>query len=101
MKDIINNKMYNTETATKIESWDNGYSHVHPNHITETLYKKKNGEFFLHGVGGSYTQYAEEYGDFSRNGEQIIPYSIEDIKDWLIEHTFIDCYIDFFGDVEE
>ena len=45
MKKIINNKLYNTQTATMLASYDN---HCLPNdfhYVEETLYRKKTGEF--------------------------------------------------------
>lgn len=51
MKKIIDGKMYNTETAKECGTWDNceyGF-----NRVEETLYRKKTGEFFIHGEGGA------------------------------------------------
>lgn len=46
MKKIINGKMYNTETAEKLTSWEHSYrSQV--DWYEEMLYKKKTGEYFL------------------------------------------------------
>lgn len=50
MKQIINGKMYNTETATEIATRSNGCTGWE--YLEETLYRKKNGEFFLCGSGG-------------------------------------------------
>lgn len=49
MKKIINGKMYNTETAEKLTSWEHSYrSQV--DWYEEMLYKKKTGEYFLYGM---------------------------------------------------
>lgn len=53
MKRIINNKKYDTETATMLGDYWNGYD---PNkypwaYEKEELYIKKNGEYFLVGRG--------------------------------------------------
>lgn len=54
MKKIINGKMYNTETATELGDFWNGLSTSDFRNLSETLYRKKNGEFFLYGQGGRY-----------------------------------------------
>jgi hypothetical protein len=58
MKKIINQKVYNTETATGIVT----YSYLDPRdfgYIEETLYQTKYGQFFIHGEGGSASEYRE------------------------------------------
>lgn len=59
MKKIINKKSYDTETAKVVCS----YSYIFSGdfqRVTETLYRKKTGEFFLHGVGGPASKYSRE-----------------------------------------
>lgn len=46
MKKIINGKMYNTETAEFIDSYESGYPKDFA-YVYEALYRKKTGEFFL------------------------------------------------------
>lgn len=60
MKAIINGHKYNTDTAKLIASYANrgGWRDFH--HFEEALYKKKTGEFFLHGEGGSETKYSRQ-----------------------------------------
>jgi hypothetical protein len=43
MKRIINRKVYNTETATKITSWDNKLPDNSIHAIKETLYRTQKG----------------------------------------------------------
>lgn len=73
MKKIIDGKKYNTETAQKMGGHDNG-----------TLYRKKTGEFFLHG-----------------EGEQIIPQAEKEAEEWAKAHLKIDEYEAIFGEVGE
>ena len=47
MKKIIENQKYDTETAVKVGSRDNGLSRRDINCNQEDLYRKKTGEFFL------------------------------------------------------
>lgn len=59
MKKVINNKTYDTKTAKPVGV----YTYVFAGDfrkVTETLYRKKTGEFFLHGVGGPASRYPRE-----------------------------------------
>ena len=101
MKQIINGKLYDTDTATCLGSYCYGnYGDFH--HVSEELYQKKNGEFFLAGEGGPLSEYAVQTDTNSwSGGEQIIPYSENEARCWAEEHMSADEYIDVFGDVEE
>ena len=47
MKKIIRGRQYDTDTAQRIGSWDNGLSGTDLEYTSETLYRKRTGEFFL------------------------------------------------------
>ena len=47
MKAVIYRKLYDTDTATLLATWENSYYPTNPRHIYEALYQKKNGEYFL------------------------------------------------------
>ena len=101
MKKIINGKLYNTETAERIDSWDNGQSTDSFKYIKETLYKKKNNEFFLYRFAGALTEYHEyDNGDWvsSRNIEKLTE---DEAKLWTENHLSADKYIETFGEVAE
>ena len=49
MKKIIKGKVYDTDTARELASWANGGNWRDFSHLEETLYRKKTGEYFLHG----------------------------------------------------
>lgn len=102
MKNIINGKMYNTETATVKGEYKSRYSYGDFKYFEETLYQKKTGEFFLYGEGGGlspYKEVVEENG--ATNGEKIIPLSEDEAKKWAEEKLTADEYIELFGEVEE
>ena len=102
MKQIINGKMYNTETAKEVGSYSNYGSWRDFNHYEETLYKKKTGEFFLCGIGGAMTKYAVSEGvNWWSGGSQIIPLTFGEAKTWAEEHLDADEYIEIFGEVKE
>ena len=101
MKKIINGRMYNTETATELGNFWNGLSASDFRYLSETLYRKKNGEFFLYGEGGAMTEYSQPDGDMTGGGEKIIPLTEEQAKHWAEEKLDADTYIEIFGEPEE
>lgn len=96
MKKIINGHLYNTDTASKIGFWNNGYKIPSMCYCSETLYKKRNGEFFLHGYGGALSAYGEFFGNIRRWGNRIIPLTLKEAKGWAKKHISLDKYLDLF-----
>lgn len=102
MKKIINGKMYDTETAQNIGCYNNGLSGGDFWFVEETLYRKKNGEFFLYGEGGAMSRYSRQDGSYSRcGGMELVPLSTEEAKAWVEKHCSADVYIEIFGNVTE
>lgn len=101
MRKIIGGKMYDTDTATQIGSYEYGYG-GNLDYICETLYRKKTGELFLHGEGGPRSKYACRVDSNSWcGGQSIIPESDFDAKEWVAEHCDTDIYVKLFGSVPE
>ena len=94
-KKIINGKMYNTETAEQI------WQYVCDGRISEKLYLKRTGEFFLYGEGGEWSVYCEEYNMYRVGRGLIIPLPLEAAKEWAMVNMDADSYIETFGEVEE
>ena len=102
MKKIINGKLYDTEKAKNVGSWSNNLSYRDFNNMSETLYLKRTGEFFLYGEGGPMTKYAESVGQNSwTGGEKIIPLSAASARKWAEEHLDADEYAAIFGMPDE
>ena len=102
MKQIINKKLYNTETAQLIHEW----SHSNPSdfrYISEGLYKTKNGNYFLAGQGGPASKYAQSCGSNSMSGgSQITPLHQFEAIEWLEDHNGTEAIEKYFsGEVEE
>ena len=98
MKKIINNRVYDTDTAQELGSWSNDGSWRDFSHTEETLYRKRTGEFFLHGEGGPMTKYAVMTGQNSwSGGEKIIPLTPESARKWVEEKLDADAYERIFG----
>lgn len=102
MKKIINGKVYDTDTARELGSWANAGHWGDFSHMEETLYRKKTGEFFLHGEGGAMTKYAKavEQNSWS-GGSRIMPMSFSEARAWAEEHLDGDEYEAIFGEITE
>ena len=101
MKRIINNKLYDTDTATLKGSYNNGYYSSDFYHVSIDLYQKRTKEFFLDIEGGPLSKYGETCGRESYGTRQIKPLSNEEAKKWAIKHLNADKYMELFGEVEE
>ena len=98
MKKVINNRLYNTDTAHELGTWANMADVRNFNRFTETLYQKRTGEYFIHGVGGPASKYAETIGQNTwSGGERIIPMSFANARQWAEEHLDADEYEAIFG----
>ena len=101
MKRIIQNKVYDTEKAQHLGTWDNGHYTSDFAYCSEDLYRKKNGEFFLYGEGGPLTRYAKHYGNDVGYGKRITPLTYDEAQEWAENHLDADDYIAVFGTPEE
>ncbi len=93
MRDIINGRKYDIETATLIKEhsrWSDSASYDQKEHF----YKKKNGEFFRHDMKRTTWGSIHEY-------EKIIPLTDEQAKSALEKIMHADNYEKVFGKVEE
>lgn len=99
MRKIIEGRKYDTETATKVHCWYNDADGF--DSVVETLYRKRNGEYFLHGEGGARTKYASPDGDGWCGGSMLIPLSYEGARSWMEEHADGDEYEAEFGETPE
>lgn len=102
MKKIINGKVYDTETAKRLGWYENTYNVRDFHYCCETLYRKKTGEYFLHGEGGPMSRYAEASGMNSwSSGERIMPMTYAEATRWAEENLDGDEYEEIFGAVIE
>jgi len=98
MKKYINNRLYDTDTAFEIDTYENRYYDFDCRYIKETLYQKRNGEWFLLAQGGSWTKYRQprKRGGFSGD-TVIVPLTIDEAKEWVKNHLSSEAYILTFG----
>lgn len=102
MKKIINGKVYNTETAVELGHYSTGGSWSDLNHLEETLYRKRTGEFFLYGEGGPRTRYARQIESNTwASGESIMPLTYDAAQAWAEKRMSVEVYEDVFGAVTE
>ena len=100
MKSIIDGLRYNTETAEMIADTSASCSRSDFSWFEETLYKTKNGNWFLAGTGGPMTKYAVPVDQNMRSGgSAIVPIAAEDARQWLEENGELDALETYFADV--
>jgi hypothetical protein len=81
MKLTINAQVYDTQKATTVAKIANeGASRLRS--VIETLYRSRNGNWFLHGKGGALTEYAQHRADSITSGERITPMTEDEALDW-------------------
>ena len=101
MKRTINGKVYNTDTATEIDTYCNSLGQRDFRNLDESLFVTKKGAFFLSGSGGAMTKYSEPCGDMTGGGDGIIVLSKREALAWLEENTNGDAIETYFADIIE
>lgn len=102
MKKIINGRKYDTETAAVIGSDSYNGSASDFGYWSETLHRKRTGEYFLHGEGGPRSRYARSMdGGGWGWGEEIVPMTVKKAQEWAERHMDTDDYEAAFGPVSE
>lgn len=87
MKKVINGKVYNTETATRIANWDNGCYGNDFNACDESLYKTSKGAFFVSGEGGALSRWATSIGTNGRGaGDGVEVLTPAEAMEWCETH---------------
>ena len=89
MRKTLNNRRYDTDTAHEVGEWTNGIESVNDfDYLSRTLYRKRNGEYFVHELSGL-------------NGESITPLPIDDVRGWAEHNLDAADYDREFGDPPE
>lgn len=93
--------MYDTSTATKLASASYGLP-GDLDYWEETLYRKRNGEYYLYCEGGARSKYsiALSYNSWCGSND-IVPITEADAKQWVEQHCNGDTNVDIFGFVDE
>lgn len=100
MQFIMNNRLYDSASSTMIgENW-NGKTGL--TCYCETLYRKDNGEYWLHIVGGAMTSLARPTGINNLTGdEKIVSLTREEARQWCEHNLDAETYISIWGTPEE
>lgn len=101
MKKVIDGKVYDSETATHIDNWDNGYTRGDFHWCDEDLYVTKKGTFFLYGQGGPLSSWAVSSGNERTGGKDIRVLSKGEALSWCETHNVDIGTISKFFDIEE
>jgi hypothetical protein len=102
MKQVIDGLVYNTETAEEIASWSNNLPASDFHHCDETLYKTKNGRFFVAGAGGPLSGWREPEGTNGWRGSSgIRALEKEEALIWCESHEVGASTIEAHFEVEE
>lgn len=101
MKQVIEGKMYDTETATQIGSNCYGYPGDF-DFVLEELYITQKGNLFLYGTGGPTSKYSEKAGGIMyTGGSNIRRMSKEEAFIWCEDHDCTETIEDYFSDMIE
>lgn len=101
MRKVIKGRLYDTDTAAHVAEWQEGYcgdlAYCH-----ETLYRKRTGEYFVHGEGGAMSRYSERCGQSEwQGGEGIRPLTYKEARVWLERHGSAEEFESEFGVPED
>ena len=104
MKRIINGKVYDTDKAALIATADHenikhGYTKDAP-HETQSLYRKKTGEFFLYAPNGSTQMQNIRQHEYKSYGG-FFPLTYDETKIWAERELDAEKWEEIFGDPED
>lgn len=102
MKKIIQGRLYDTETAKRCGSYESNPSKSDFHWYRESLFQKKNGEFFLYGEGNVASPYGKPVAQNEWcSGSKIIPLTYDGAVRWAQERLDADEYNAIFGESNE
>ena len=102
MERIIEGKRYDTEKATCVAEWSNGYGVTDFKHCEKALYRTDRGSWFVAGEGGAQSEFAESCGDNSWcGGRGLYPVSPEEAQGLLERWNEVEALETHFADAIE
>lgn len=100
MKRIIDGKRYDTATAEEVGFAKHGSPRGFE-YYEETLYCKRTGEYFVHGFGHGASRYAKQVAGDWGPGEDIVPMTYEQAREWAERNLEAEDYEREFGPTSE
>jgi hypothetical protein len=82
MRKVVNDRKYNTETATEAAHWTSGHSCSDYRRCDETLFYTPKGGWFLYCTGGPMSKHAVTFGNGQSSGEYIVVLTDGEALDW-------------------
>lgn len=102
MKKIISGKVYDTSTAELLGTYSSPGSAADFSHFKESIFRKRTGEFFIFGEGGSASRYAVQVEQNTWSGGfKIIPLTWDEARTWVESYLDSESYERIFGPVSE
>jgi len=101
MRKIINDRAYDTDTAELLFRFVGDLEQNDYRFFAQTLYRKKNGEFFMLCEGDAMSPYLRGNGVEPVMGGEIQVLEESEIREWAQFHMTGDEYEAIFGKVEE
>lgn len=96
---VKNGRLYDTDTAEELVYYRQG---KYGDSYVQILYQKKNGEFFLHTIGGPDSEYSYENYDGEIVGiDDIMPLSKGRAENWAEDKIDAEKFQEIFGPVSE
>lgn len=87
MQRVVDRVLYDTETADQIAQYAPTTDKRDRFYLIETLYKTREGGYFLHAEGGPGTRYAKEVNGQRGIGKVLRPLTREGALDWCEERS--------------
>ena len=102
MKQVINGKVYNTDTATLIcEAGSRTHSRSDFAYEDSSLYVTKKGAYFIAGEGGPMSRFAHDTGNGKTGGSGIVTVSREEALSLAERNGDNDIIEEHFADMIE
>ena len=97
MKATIKSRIYNTDTAEVVFDISHGWSGSDLDWHETTLYRTKNGAFFLAGKGGPRSMWATSHGNVSSSGSGLRVIDVEEARTHMEAASCPEHVYDAFG----
>lgn len=97
MKRIIKNRVYDTSKARLVGRFAE-LGEDPSSRLSEKLYQKRTGEYFVYGEGGPLTRYASWHDGSPSPGERIMPLGYDEARAWAEAHLSPEDFSEAFPD---
>ena len=92
---ISNKKLYDTDTAEVIATYERSLPSDHQS--IDTLYRTAKGNWFIYGTGNGASPYAQHIDNASTRGESFCPLSPREARERLEKYGETDLLVELFN----